>query len=303
MRLLSSKTCIITNPSARGNRARFFLERRQEWCQIGVLMETCGPGDAQKLASEAIQNGFTTVIAAGGDGTVYEVLNGLLSTNVDCDKYRLGVLPLGTVNVFAKELGLSMNIARCKEVLYKGVSRYIDLPIVYFKKGSLEKRRYFAQLGGAGLDAFAILEVNFKMKKQLGPIAYVAAGLKVLGKSLPKIQCHTAEGMQAEGKLVLLGNGAYYGGRFRVFPDASLDDGCIHALVFQDVKYFQLPWRGIGLFLNKLHRQSGVTHLKSTSLELKSEGQAYFELEGEVVGQLPANFQMSSKKLQVIVPD
>ena len=303
MRLLSSKTCIITNPSARGNRARFFLERRQEWCQMGVLMETCGPGDAQKLASEAIQNGFTTVIAAGGDGTVYEVLNGLLSTNVDCDKYRLGVLPLGTVNVFAKELGLSMNIARCKEVLYKGVSRYIDLPIVYFKKGSLEKRRYFAQLGGAGLDAFAILEVNFKMKKQLGPIAYVAAGLKVLGKNLPKIQCQTAEGMQAEGKLVLLGNGAYYGGRFRVFPDASLDDGCIHALVFQDVKYFQLPWRGIGLFLNKLHRQSGVTHLKSTSLELKSEGQAYFELEGEVVGQLPANFQMSSKKLQVIVPD
>ncbi|MBT7873543.1 MAG: hypothetical protein HN758_03860, partial [Verrucomicrobia bacterium] len=178
-----------------------------------------------------------------------------------------------------------------------------DLPIVCFKKGSLEKRRYFVQLGGAGLDAFAIQEVNLKMKKQLGPIAYVAAGLKVLGKSLPPIQCHTAEGIQAEGKLVLVGNGAYYGGRFRVFPDANLDDGLIHAIVFQDVKCFQLPWRGIGLFLNKLHTQSGVTYLKSTSLELKSEGQAYFELEGEVVGQLPANFQMSSKKLQVIVPD
>ncbi|MDB4777182.1 diacylglycerol kinase family lipid kinase [Verrucomicrobia bacterium] len=303
MAFIASKTCIITNPSARGNRARFFLERREEWCQMGVIMETSGPGDAEKLTSEAIQNGFTTVIAAGGDGTVYEVLNGLISSNINYDEFRLGVLPLGTVNVFAKELGLSMNIARCKEVLYKGVSRNIDLPIACFKKGNREKRRYFVQLGGAGLDAFAIQEVNLKMKKQLGPIAYVLAGLKVLGKSLPPIQCHTAEGMQAEGKLVLLGNGAYYGGRFRVFPDARLDDGCIHALVFQDVKYFQLPWRAIGLFLNKLHRQSGVTYLKSTSLELKSEGQAYFELEGEVVGQLPANFQMSSKKLQVIVPD
>ncbi len=270
---------------------------------MGVVMETCGAGDAEKLASEAIQNGFTTVIAAGGDGTVYEVLNGLLSSNIDCSEFRLGVLPLGTVNVFAKELGLSMNIARCKEVLCKGVSRNIDLPIVCFKKGSLEKRRYFVQLGGAGLDAFAIQAVNLKIKKQLGPIAYVVAGLKVLGKSLPQIQCHTAEGMQVEGKLVLLGNGAYYGGRFRVFPDANLDDGLIHAIVFQDVKCFQLPWRGIGLFLNKLHTQSGVTYLKSTSLELKSEGQAYFELEGEVVGQLPASFQMSSKKLQVIVPD
>ncbi|HCP39989.1 MAG TPA: hypothetical protein DIT98_19415 [Verrucomicrobiales bacterium] len=303
MTLIASKTCIITNPSARGNRARFFLEQRQEWGQMGVIMETSGPGDAEKLASEAIQSGFTTVIAAGGDGTVYEVLNGLLSTNVDCDKYRLGVLPLGTVNVFAKELGFSMNIARCQEVLYKGVSRNIDLPIVRFKKDSLEKRRYFVQLAGAGLDAFAIQEVNSKMKKQLGPIAYVAAGLKVLGKTLPQIQCRTAEGMQVEGKLVLLGNGAFYGGRFRVFPDANLDDGLIHAIVFQDVKWFQLPWRGIGLFLNKLHTQSGVTYLKSTSLELKSEELAFFELEGEVVGQLPANFQMSSKKLQVIVPD
>ena len=74
MSSITSKTCIITNPSARGNRARFFSEQRQEWCQMGVVMETCGPGDAEKLASKAVQNGFTTVIAAGGDGTVYEVL-------------------------------------------------------------------------------------------------------------------------------------------------------------------------------------------------------------------------------------
>ena len=303
MSLLASKTCIITNPSARGDKARSFLEQRQAWKKVGVIMETHGPGDAEQIASEAIKNGFTTVIAAGGDGTVFEVLNGLVSTKVSRTEYRLGVLPLGTVNVFAKELGMSMNLVQCKEVLLKGSCRSIDLPMVNFQKGNIEQVRYFAQLGGAGLDAFAIQEVSFKLKKQLGPLAYVAAGLKVLGKKLPKIRCQTSEGISAQGKLVLIGNGAFYGGKFRVFPDASLDDGLLHAMVFQDVKWLQLPWRGFGLWLDRLHTQSGVTYLKSTSLELQSEELTYFELEGEVVGQLPARLQMSPEKLQVITPN
>jgi diacylglycerol kinase (ATP) len=302
MSLLTSKTCIITNPSARGDKARSFLKQRQVWEEVGVIMETRSPGDAEKLASQAIENGFTTVIAAGGDGTVFEVLNGLVSTKVSSADYRLGVLPLGTVNVFAKELGMSMNAFQCKEVLLKGVCRNIDLPEVCFQKDNVDQRRYFAQLGGAGLDAFAIQEVSFKLKKKLGPLAYVAAGLKVMGKKLPKIRCQTSEGHSVEGKLVLIGNGAFYGGRFRIFPDAALDDGLLHALVFQDVKWLQLPWRGIGLFLDQLHSQSGVTYLKSTSLELESRELAYFELEGEVVGQLPARLQLSSEQLQVIAP-
>lgn len=303
MSLHASKTCIITNPSARGDKARIFLEQKKAWEDVGIIMETRGPGDAEHLASQAIGNGYTTVIAAGGDGTVFEVLNGLVSTEVNRAEYRLGVLPLGTVNVFAKELGMPVNPFECKDILLNGYCRSIDLPSVYFQEDSLDQTRYFAQLGGAGLDAFAIQEVSFKLKKQIGPLAYVAAGLKVLSKKLPKIQCQTTEGISVEGKLVLMGNGAFYGGRFRVFPDAALDDGLLHALVFHDVNWFQLPWRGIGLWLDKLHTQSGVTYLKSASLELKSEEFAYFELEGEVVGQLPARLQVSSEKLQVIVPN
>lgn len=298
----ASTTCLITNPSARGDKARSFLEQRKRWSELGVIMETKGPGDASALASQAVKDGFSTVIAAGGDGTVYEVLNGIVSASKKFNETRIGVLPLGTVNVFAKELGMPMNLARCKDILLKGSSRLLDLPFVRFQENGADQKRYFAQLGGAGLDAFAIQEVSFKLKKRLGPLAYVVAGLKVIGRDLPQIQCRTYDGTTADGKLILLGNGAFYGGRFRVFPDAKLDDGLLHALVFQDVRWFQLPWRGLGLWMDQLHTQSGVTYLKSTSLELVSSAPVPFELEGEVVGQLPAHLHMSKEKLQVISP-
>lgn len=297
-----SKSCIITNPSARGDKARSFLEQRKSWEEVGVIMETSGPGDAERLAALAVKQGFTTVIAGGGDGTVFEVLNGLVSGNERLIDYRFGVLPLGTVNVFAKELGMPMNPKLCKDVLLKGSCRNINLPVVDFQKNHLVERRYFVQLGGAGLDAAAINEVSFKLKKKVGPLAYIAAGLKVLNNKLPKILCKTSHGVSAEGKLVLIGNGAFYGGKFRVFPDATLDDGLIHALVIEDIRWLQLPRRGLGLWLNRLHTQPGITYLKSISLELVSKDSSYFELEGEVVGHLPARFTMSSDKLQVIAP-
>ncbi len=265
-------------------------------------METKGPGDAEKLATRAIEQGYSTVIAAGGDGTVYEVLNGLVAAKANPDEIRLGVLPLGTVNVFAKELGMPMNAMQCREVLLRGNSCLVDLPITFFTREGSQQQRAFAQLGGAGLDALAIQEVSFKIKKRLGPLAYIIAGLKVLGRNLPCIHCHTPDGEKASGKLILIGNGAYYGGRFRVFPDAALDDGCLHALVFREVKWLELPRRGLGLWFDRLHTQPGVTYIKAKSLKLESADHVPFELEGEVVGQLPTEFKISSDKLQVIVP-
>ena len=298
----ASNTCLITNPSALGNKAKSFLLQKQNWTDLGVVMESTGPGDAEKLAFKAIKDGFETVIAAGGDGTVYEVLNGILSAECGFKEVKFGVLPLGTVNVFAKELGMPMDVSQCKEILLRGASWAMDLPLVSFQKKGAVYKRYFAQLGGAGLDAFAIQEVSFKLKKRLGPLAYVIAGLKVMGRNLPQIRCSTVDGKVVTGKLVLLGNGAYYGGRFRVFPDARLDDGLLHAIVFDDVRWFQLPWRGIGLWMDQLHFQSGVTYLKSTSIKLESNEAVPFELEGEFVDHLPIHLHMPKEKLQVISP-
>lgn len=298
-----SKTCFIVNPSAKGDRARSFLQARQRWNSVGTCLETTGPGDGERLASKAILDGYNTIIAAGGDGTVLEVMNGIMH-QPDLNKdIRFGVLPLGTVNVFAKELGMPQRLESCRTVLQQAKTKKIDVPFAVINGAKKDRyQRYFAQLGGAGLDAFAIQAVNWDLKKRLGPFAYVWAGLKVIFQNLPLIQCRSDEGVSANGSMVLIGNGSYYGGRFRVFPKASLDDGLLHVLVFHHLSWTKLPGLGLALWMDRLHQRSDVTYLKSVGFDLKGANPTPFELEGDVVGSLPVRIEVSGKKLQVIVP-
>lgn len=298
-----SKTCFIVNPSAKGDRARTFLQSRRVWSSIGAVMETRGPGDGEYLASQAVHAGFTTIIAAGGDGTVLEVLNGMRQDDGRSEGVRLGVLPLGTVNVFAKELGMPACLESCRDVFLRSKTKEIDLPFAQFDQGDERRcRRYFTQLGGAGLDAFAIQAVDWELKKRLGPFAYVWAGLKVIRRKLPLIQCRTSEGRQVNGTMVLIGNGTFYGGRFRVFPNASLNDGFLHALVFHHLHWSRLPGLGMALWLDRLHLRQDVTYLRSRRFDFIGSREIPFELEGDIVGYLPAQMELSGTKLQVIVP-
>ena len=103
------RLCIVFNPTARGDKARRFRQRLEALARECVLMPTTGPGAAVDLAAEAVRQGFDTVVAAGGDGTVNEVLNGIAGVEQGLERARLGILPLGTMNVFARELGLPLN--------------------------------------------------------------------------------------------------------------------------------------------------------------------------------------------------
>src|SRR5580692_8939555 len=98
------RICVIFNPAARGNKARRFRRHLDEMAQQSVFKATTAPGDAQKYAATAVTDGFDVIVAAGGDGTVNEVLNGIGEVPDGFARVRLGVLPLGTVNVFAREL-------------------------------------------------------------------------------------------------------------------------------------------------------------------------------------------------------
>ena len=298
-----SNTCFIVNPSAKGDRARSFLQSRQTWSSVGTVLETRGPGDGEELAFQAVRDGFCTIIAAGGDGTVLEVLNGIMKDSGRAKGVRFGVLPLGTVNVFAKELGMPTSLESCRTVFLRSKTKEIDLPCAQFDHADQgECKRFFAQLGGAGLDAFAIQAVNWELKKRLGPFAYVWAGFKAMTQDLPLIQCRTREGEQATGTMVLIGNGAFYGGKFRIFPQATLTDGCLHALVFQHLQWSRLPGLAVALWLDRLHLRQDVTYLRSTRFEMAGSGEIPFELEGDVVGALPGQVEVSGLKLQVIVP-
>jgi diacylglycerol kinase (ATP) len=309
--------CVIFNPAARGEKARRF---RRQLDAIGAqcaLKATTAPGIARRLAAEAVRDGFDLIAAAGGDGTVNEVLNGIGDASDGFARARLGVLPLGTVNVFARELKIPLRVERAWEVLQRGHEIKIDLPRVEFSVNGVLQKRYFCQLAGAGLDTRAIELVDWQHKKQVGKLAYVIAGLKALREKKPKIVVARAscpcvsisEGTHGQdarttisGELVLVGNGRFYGGSFAILPLADLRDGRLEICVLPRANWWTLLRCGPGLLLRGKLPASVAQHLSAETFELTSETAAAFELDGEWVGKLPVKFSIEREKLRVVVP-
>ena len=295
------RTCVIFNPAARGNKARHFRRHLGAMAGDCAFKATAAPGDASRLAAEAVMEGYELIVAAGGDGTVNEVLNGLGNAPKGFERTRFGVLPLGTINVFARELKVPMRLERAWEILRRDKEQRIDLPHVeYLANGKIE-RRYFAQLAGAGLDARAIELVSWQLKKKAGPLAYIVAGFQALAERQPKITVQ-ANGKSLEGELVLIGNGKFYGGSFEILPGANLRDGILDVCVFPRVNLPAL----LGCVPNFLTRQKlpekAVRRLSVERFELTCATPAAFELDGEWAGNLPVTFSVEREKLRVAVP-
>jgi len=292
---------VIFNPAARGEKARRFRRQLDAIDARCALKATTAPGDARRLTAEAVRDGFDLIAAAGGDGTVNEVLNGIGDAPDGFAQARLGVLPLGTVNVFARELRIPLRVERAWEVLQCGRELKIDLPRVEFSTNGKLQKRYFCQLAGAGLDARAIELVDWQHKKQVGPLAYVIAGLKALCEKKPKITVR-ANGQNATGELVLVGNGRFYGGSFAILPRADLCDGQLDICVLPRINWWTLLRGGPGLLLRGKLPASIALHLTAETFELTSEAAAAFELDGEWAGKLPVTFAIEREKLRVVVP-
>jgi diacylglycerol kinase (ATP) len=295
------RTCVIFNPAARGEKARRFRRHLDEIGSQTTLKLTTAPGDARRLAAEAVAEGFEIVVAAGGDGTVNEVLNGLGDAPDGFKRARLAVLPLGTVNVFARELALPLKLMSAWECIRHGRETHIDLPQVQFASNGAPGTRYFAQLAGAGLDARAIELVEWELKKKIGPLAYVVAGFQALLGNPSQITA-TAGGQSADGGLILIGNGRLYGGNFRVFPRADLRDGLLDVCVFPRVNWLTLARCGPQLLLLGNLPASAVKVLQARTVTLTSASRTPMEVDGELAGNLPATFSLASHSLRVIVP-
>ena len=293
------RICVIFNPSARGNKARYFRRHLDEIGGQSALKATAAPGDARRLATNAIADGFDLIVAAGGDGTVNEVLNGIGDAPDGFKRVRLGVLPLGTVNVFARELKIPLRLERAWEILQRGREMKIDLPCVEYFENGVRKKNYFAQLAGAGLDARAIELVDLSVKKKIGPLAYVVAGLQALREKKAQIKVST-NGGNFSGELILIGNGKFYGGSFGIFPLADLRDGVLEVCIFPLVDFPTL-FRCIPDFIarRKLPEKI-VRRFSAEKFELVCESAAAFELDGEWAGNLPATFSVEREKLRVV---
>jgi len=298
---LPVRLCVIFNPSARGNKARRFRRFLSELSQQCALKATAGPGDARRFAQAAVATGYDLIVAAGGDGTVNEVLNGIGDEPEGFQRARLGVLPLGTVNVFARELNLPPRLERAWQVLRQGHEKLIDLGRAEYLEAGRPQQRYFMQLAGAGLDARAIELVSWKLKKSAGPLAYVVAGFQAWLEKQPQLTVR-ADGQSLTGELALFGNGRYYGGSYDIFPGADLGSGRLDVCVFPKTGVPTLLGLIPGFLLRRKLSEHRVRRLRADKFEVTSDQPAAFELDGEWIGQLPVTLSVEPKKLRVVVP-
>lgn len=295
------RACVIYNPAAKGQKAERFRRLLDTISTTAALKQTAAPRDARRLAAEAIAEGCDTLIAAGGDGTLNEVLNGVGDVPEGFARARIGVLPLGTVNVFARELGIPLKPDAAWPVLQRGNEKKIDLAVVENGEGAQQERTYFAQLAGAGLDSRAIELVDWPLKKKVGPLAYIVAGLKAMGEEQSRILisdgAHTVS-----GQLVLVGNGRLYGGTYHIFPEADFCDGKLDVCVFPQVNWPTLFRCGLSILLRGKLPEAKVIRLRAASFSFIGKNSTRFEVDGELAGKLPARFSVQPLALRVLVP-
>ena len=281
---------MILNPAARGEKAGRLRARIGALTPDAVVRETSAPGDARRLAEEGVGEGFSVIVAAGGDGTLNEVVTGMAGSDA-----VLGILPVGTMNVFASELGIPQgNVEKAWAVVERGDVLSLDLPVA--------GGQYFIQLAGVGLDAEVVRQTSSDAKRALGPLSYLLTLAQVAAVKPPRVRAVTVDGIEREGSFLLIGNGRLYGGPFPLFKHARLDDGLLDVVVFQNqshwdvVRYFQAIAFGTHPEL------PDVEYLQTPSLTVTSEGDVPVELDGEVAGVLPCGFGISNRKLRVLAP-
>src|ERR1051326_3715167 len=251
---------------------------------------TSRAGDAEALAKRAVQEGFGRIVAAGGDGTVNHVANGIAGSNA-----TLGILPIGTVNVFAMELGLPSNdLQRCWDIVQAGNVRLVDLPSA--------NGRYFVQLGGIGLDAQAVKETTLAFKRSLGPLSYLISAAHIAGRRPPKLFINSEDAPVREGSFVLVGNGRLYGGPFPFFKHAVVDDGLLDVVVFKRLGYLEIIKYLQDVIFSSEIRTPEVEYFQTRKLQVGSEEEVPVELDGELIGNCPVEFTVRDRALRVLVP-
>lgn len=284
-----NRTLVILNPSARGERAKTLFEKITQLAKNAVVRMTSEPGEVRSLAGSAAAEGFATVVAAGGDGTINEIVNGIAESDV-----ALGVLPMGTMNVFATELGLpSGDLDKCWAVIQAGKCRAIDLP----RAGG----HYFVQLSGIGLDAQVVQETSWDLKRSFGPLSYLVSIAQVAARKPPRLVVKSDSRVD-EGSFVLIGNGRFYGGPFVMFKDARIDDGLLDVLIFKNVSYFDIARYLQGIIFGTHSSLPDVEYFQARNIAVHSEDKVPVEADGDVIGELPVTFRFSPHKLKVLVP-
>jgi YegS/Rv2252/BmrU family lipid kinase len=251
-------------------------------------------GDATRLAHEAVEAGVEVVLAAGGDGTLNEVVQALAGTET-----ALGYLPYGTVNIWARELNIPRDPEGAARAIVDGRSAQIDLGVV--------DGRYFLLMASVGFDGEVLRRARSleQHKHRLGILPYVAVGLTAapLYRGADVELRYDGLIRRVQALMLVVGNTRLYGGLFRLTPNAVANDGWLDICIVRGRGPLALIRQSLPLLLSRSISHSDVELLRVKELAVQADTPLPIQADGELVGSTPAHFSIAPAVLRVIVPN
>lgn len=286
---------IVFNPTA-GPRRRRNLERAlSALLNRGLRAEvamTSYAGHAEAIARDAARAGVRVVVAAGGDGTIAEVASGLAGSDA-----TLGVLPLGTANVLACELGLSLVPENAAQVLAEGRTAILRPGVAHFGDG---RTRLFLQMLGAGFDAAVVAGISLPLKRRIGRGAYVWQTLRELPRyAFPPVTAWI-DGKPEVAASVVVTKNRFYAGRYELAPEALPGESGFHVALFRRSGPLAAALYGAALPLNLLPRMPGVEIRRAGTVRLEGPS-TLVQTDGDAAGAVPVEITDAPGPLRMLL--
>lgn len=256
---------------------------------------TAGPASAGGIALRAIDRGADLILVAGGDGTINEVVNGIVHSEVP-----VGLLPGGTANVLSMELGIGNKILPAAHEVENWTPERVALGL---RSSAGSEPRYFLLMCGAGLDAHIVYNISASVKNTLGKLSYWVGGFSQLGRRFPEFRVE-AGGVEHRASFALVSRVRNYGGDLEIAPSVSLLDDHFELVLFTGQNSFRYLRYMLGVVRGGLHETPGITILQTTKafLSAAENRRIYTQVDGEYAGRLPACLEIVPRSLTLLMP-
>ena len=294
--MIETKALFIVNPNAGSVEGLEELRHAVGSWPGAELRVTRKEGDARRLARQALVEGTGLIVAAGGDGTLNEVVNGL---SEDFGKARLGLLPLGTGNDFARSIGVPADLDAALDVLREERVRTVDVGRATFGGES----RHFINMAAGGFSG-QVSEKADEVKERWGPLAYLRAAVGTLFGLQGFEATFLIDGeerLEVETYNVVVSNGRYVAAGIPVAPQSELDDGLLDLMLVPTATLPQLALLAPQILLGRHADSDLLVFRELTTLEIESDPPMAFNVDGELIGEGSIRFEVLPRALEVVV--
>lgn len=293
------KILIIANPMSGKGAARRVLPRLRDFFEKnyvnGNFYMTKKQKDAIGIAKKAAKSGKYDIIAAsGGDGTVNEVINGIMLSGKS-RKQKFAIIPLGTENVLCQETGIPFDSFKAARLIVEGKTMKIDI--------GRAGKRYFVLMAGIGFDAHVATKVQPLLKKMIGSAAYsFAAWNELFNYKHSDITVRIDGKKTVKGSFVVIGNTKLYGAKLRIAAHASISDGLLDVCIFKGKDLMSFFRYALGTLTAQHTRFSDIEYLKAKKIRISSRPKVLCHVDCEVIGKTPIEVSVVPKAINLIVP-